>query len=61
MGTSSMEPLERAVGRLLQRNEQLQAQCERLLLEQQGWQHQRQALLAEIEEVLADLELLRER
>jgi len=56
-----MDRLENAVDRLLQRNAEIQNQCERLLVEQQAWQHQRRALLAEVEMLLADLVLLQEQ
>ena len=56
-----MGQLENAVDRLLQRNDQLQDQCTRLLAEKKSWQHQRQVVLTEVEELLAELELLREQ
>jgi FtsZ-binding cell division protein ZapB len=56
-----MDPLENAVDRLLQRNAELKNRCELLLVEQQTWQTQRQALLAEVEAIVADLALLREQ
>jgi hypothetical protein len=61
MGTSSGHRLEKAVERLLEHHAQLQDQCARLQAEQQQWQRQRRELLAEIEAVLADLAVLRER
>lgn len=56
-----MGQLENAVNRLLQRNAQLQDHCVRLIAEQEDWRQQRHDLLAEVEGVLADLELLREQ
>ncbi len=56
-----MGQLENAVERLLQRNTLLQGQCDRLLAEQQNWQQQRLDILAEIEDLLVELELLREQ
>ncbi|MCF6179895.1 MAG: hypothetical protein L3J63_10985 [Geopsychrobacter sp.] len=61
MDTSTIGPLENAVDRLLQRNMQLKEQRDLLLVEKEAWQQQRQSMLSEVEEVLADLELLREQ
>ncbi len=60
VSTSCHNQLEDAVGRLLKRNAQLQEHCRQLLIEQEGWRHQRRELLTEIEQLLADLELLQE-
>ncbi len=61
MGISTMGQLESAVDRLLQRNAQLEGHCARLIAEQEDWRLQRQVILAEVEEFLAELELLREQ
>jgi len=61
MGISTMGQLENAVDRLLQRNAQLQDHCTRLFTEQEAWRQQRREMLAEVEGLLADLELLREQ
>ena len=56
-----MGQLEKAVDRLLQRNAELQDHCARLIAGQGEWQQQRQDVLAEVEGLLAELELLREQ
>lgn len=61
MSTFMTSRLEDAVERLLQRNSQLQDLCERMLVEQETWRSQRQDVLAEVEELLAELALLREQ
>lgn len=56
-----MDPLENAVERLLQRNSQLSDRCARLQNDRGLWRRQRLAILAEVEGLLVDLELLREQ
>lgn len=61
MSAFRLEQLEQAVGRLLQRNAQLEERCLRLLSDQQNWQLERRELLREIETLLEDLRLMREQ
>ena len=61
MGGSRLAQLEDAVGRLLQRNAQLQDLCHKLLVEQDDWNRERRELLEEVESILAELEIYRER
>ncbi len=56
-----MGQLENAVERLLQRNAQLEDHCARLIAEQKDWRQQRAEILAEVEQLLTDLRLLREQ
>ncbi len=56
-----MGQLENAINRLLQRNAQLQDHCTHLISEQEAWRRQQCDVLAEVEGLLADLELLREQ
>lgn len=56
-----MGQLENAVNRLLQRNAQLQDHCACLIAEQEDWRQQQRDMFAEVEGLLADLELLREQ
>lgn len=61
MSAFRIAQLEDAVGRLLQRNAQLQAHCRQLLSEQETWQHSRHELLGEVDALLADLKQMREK
>ena len=61
MDASCMDQLESAVERLLQRNRQLQDQCQKLLGERESWHSQKRDLLAEIDDLLGRLETLRSR
>ena len=48
--------MERAAERLLEKNRVLTENCRRLEAEKVGWQQERQALIARLDEVLARLD-----
>lgn len=61
MSSSHLSQLENAVGRLLQRNTQLQETCDHLLAEQETWRSQQLELLSEVDDLLSRLETLQEQ
>jgi hypothetical protein len=56
MENSLLDRLETAVARLLEKNRQLQEECQSLRRAQLDWQREQGALLAEVDRILARLE-----
>ncbi len=58
MSDMLLDRLDKAVGRLLERNHQLVQECRQLKQGQVAWQQEKQELLGEIEQVLQKLDAL---